>query len=117
MKFNFYSFITFYFLYCLSEWFIQSNMYFPQYLRHHLSDIFAGPTILYIFTLYPLILIKEQWDLNRNIYLLSPVLSLLLCIFWELKMDKHSDIVDIYCYIGGTALYYLTCINYKTLFK
>ena len=117
MKFNFYSFIAFYFLYCLSEWFIQPNMYFPQYLRYHLSDVFAGPTILYIVTLYPLIFIKEKWDLNRNIYLLSPVLSLLLCIFWELKMDKHSDIVDIYCYIGGTALYYLTCINYKTLFK
>lgn len=116
MKFNVYTYSLFYILYILSEILVQHNMEYSQWIRWHLSDIFAAPVITHLFLFIILLLISGDISLDNKILLFFPLINFGICIIYECFL-QITDIIDIYCYIGGTALYYLTCINYKTLFK
>lgn len=93
----------FWLLYFLTDFFIQSDMGNPQWIRHHLSDVFAGPGIFVSYSLVLLVVTKKT-----HLMPLSPLLSLAGCIAYE-TLCQTPDPVDIWCYILGTIGFYLTC--------
>lgn len=82
-------------------------MYYSQFVRHHLSDVFAAPVITQLLGFALVIIFK----LKHSINFLVPIINMCLCIIYEYL--SKTDIIDIYAYIFGTILFYT--IYYLTL--
>lgn len=96
--------LVFYVLYGYTDFCIQPNMEYPQWVRHHLCDVFAGPSC---FAPH-LITIIRIFSININ-QKLVPVVSLGGCIVIEILQGSRFDIIDVLCYIFGTILFFAVC--------
>lgn len=95
----------FVFGYTFSECLVQPNPSFSIFLRHHLSDFFAGPGFLAI----PVIgFISNKPFLKYY----GHFISFSLCLTCELFFQK-TDYIDIFAYILGLVTYIFLTYRYN----
>ncbi len=95
-KFSFAIFGSFVLGYTIAENLIQPNLWFPQLLRHHLSDFFAGPSFMAIAVI--------GFIINKPfLKYYGHFISFSICVIFELIMSP--DYIDIFAYILGLTTY------------
>jgi hypothetical protein len=96
-KFSLPAISIFVFGYAFSEWIIQPNLHLPTFLRHHLSDFFAGPSFLAIAVL--------GFNINNQfLKYYGHFISFSICLTYEMFFQK-TDYIDIFAYILGLVTY------------